>query len=217
MGRCMLLSTPGDTPPSYEGAITQKAGIRYRRVGNRLGSRIPFIGRNFGDCCNRGSIMMQLATRREFILTAAIASMAVGLDTRLAISAPVRLAQTPDPTPGFYRYKVGAAECTGGYDGSWEKAHDPALLQRASVAESNHGLAAAHLTTRFVPIPISALVVNLNGKLILCDAGGGGQVQPFNPQSVFVSGKMIEIGRASCRERVTNWAERVSRKETTRS
>jgi glyoxylase-like metal-dependent hydrolase (beta-lactamase superfamily II) len=42
-----------------------------------------------------------------------------------------------------------------------------------------------------------ALVVKVNGKLILCDAGGGGQVQAFNPNSVFVSGKLLPNLRAA--------------------
>jgi glyoxylase-like metal-dependent hydrolase (beta-lactamase superfamily II) len=40
-------------------------------------------------------------------------------------------------------------------------------------------------------------VIKLNGKLVLCDAGGGNQVQAFNPVSVFVSGKMMANMRAA--------------------
>src|SRR5215470_2828043 len=137
------------------------------------------------------------ATRREFILTAAAATAAFGVSGQLAISAPDRQAQTPDPVPGFHRYRVGAAECTVLYDGIWEKVHDANFIKNASVSETKQALAAAKMTTSFVPIPISALVINLNGKLILCDAGGGGQVQAFNPQSVFVSGKMLANMRAA--------------------
>jgi len=133
---------------------------------------------------------MSNATRREFILTAAVATTAFGVAGRLAISAPVRQAQTPDPVPGFHRYRVGAAECTVLYDGIWEKAHDAGFIKNASISETKQALAAAHLTTSFVPIPISALIIKINDKLILCDAGGGGQVQAFNPESVFVSGKL---------------------------
>ena len=146
---------------------------------------------------------MSVVTRRELVVSAAVAAAALGLDGRLAISAPVpvraptRRPQTPDPVIGFYRYKVGAAECTALYDGIWEKPHDRTYFANASVAETKRALAAAKLTTRFVPIPISVLVVKLNGKLVLCDAGGGGQVQAFNPQAVFVSGKMMTNMRAA--------------------
>jgi glyoxylase-like metal-dependent hydrolase (beta-lactamase superfamily II) len=134
---------------------------------------------------------MQAATRRNFILSAAVAAAAFGLDGPLAISAPGRRAKTPDPVPGFHRFRVGTAECTALYDGIWEKAHEPAFFRNASIAETKQALASAGQRTDFVPIPISALVVNVNGKLTLCDAGGGGQVQAFNRQSVFASGKMM--------------------------
>src|SRR5262249_19390564 len=131
---------------------------------------------------------MFTSSRRTIVLSAVAAAAALGLDKPLAIAAPEapkkkkpapstqqrrpQTAQTPDPHPGFYRYKVGTAECTALYDGIWEKAHDPAFIKNASVAETKQALVAAKLTTSFVPIPISALVVNINGKLILCDAGG---------------------------------------------
>jgi len=128
-------------------------------------------------------------------LSAAVAAAAFGLDGPLAISAPARTAKTPDPTPRFHRFKVGTAECTALYDGIWEKAHDPLFFSNATVEQTKTALAAAGMRTDFVPIPIAALVVNVNGKLTLCDAGGGGQVQAFNPQSVFTSGKMISSMR----------------------
>jgi glyoxylase-like metal-dependent hydrolase (beta-lactamase superfamily II) len=134
---------------------------------------------------------MITTSRRDLILSAAVAGAALGLDKRLAIAAPARRQQTPDPAQGFVRYKVGAAECTALYDGIWEKAHDQKYFGNATLAEVKQALAAAGLTTAFVPIPITVYVVKLNGKLILCDAGGGDQVQAFNPKSVFVSGKMI--------------------------
>ena len=149
-------------------------------------------------------------SRRDFILSAAVAGAALGLDKSLAMvapaesqqtpaapgqsqhkpTAPVRRAQTPDPKPGFRRYKVGDAEITALYDGIWEKAHDGRYFGNATIAEVKQALADAGLTTAFVPIPITVFVIKLNGKLVLCDAGGGDQVQAFNPNSIFISGKM---------------------------
>jgi len=140
---------------------------------------------------------MRDTTRRHVILSAAAAAAAFGLDAPLAVSAPPRRATTPEPAPGFHRFRVGAAECTALYDGIWEKAHDPAFFRNATIDATKKALAAARLPTRFVPIPISALVVNVNSKLVLCDAGGGGQVQAYNPQSVFASGKMLANMRAA--------------------
>src|SRR5712691_4202553 len=120
---------------------------------------------------------MPTTSRRDVILSAAVAGAALGLDKRLAIAKPARGQQTPDPTRGFFRYKVGDVECTAIYDGIWEKAHDPAYFSNATVAETKEALAAAGFTTAFVTIPITVFVIKLNGKLILCDAGGGDQVQ----------------------------------------
>lgn len=140
---------------------------------------------------------MLTTTRRNIVLSAALASAAFGLDKRLAISAPLHRQQTSDPPRGFHRYRVGAAECVVLYDGIWEKAHDTAYFSNATVAETQQALAAAGLTTAFVPIPISVVVIRLNGKLVMCDAGGGDQVQAFNPLSTFVSGRMFANMKAA--------------------
>jgi glyoxylase-like metal-dependent hydrolase (beta-lactamase superfamily II) len=136
-------------------------------------------------------------TRREFFVSAAAASAAFGLDRHMAISAPASRQKSAEPKQGFYRYKVGSAECIALYDGVWEKAHDAAFIKNASIADTKQALAGAGIRTDFVPITIAALAIKLNNKLVLCDAGGGGQVQAFNPKSVFVSGKMLKNMKAA--------------------
>src|SRR5262249_47797406 len=98
---------------------------------------------------------MPTTSRRDLILSAAVAGAALGLDKSLAIAAPARGQKTPDPAKGFFRYKVGDAECTALYDGIWEKTHDPAYFSNATVAETKQALANAGLTTAFVTIPIA--------------------------------------------------------------
>jgi Metallo-beta-lactamase superfamily len=160
---------------------------------------------------------MPTTSRRDVILSAAVAASALGLDKSLAIvapaesqqtpappmrshhkpPAPMRKAKTPDPKPSFLRYKIGDIECTAVYDGIWEKTHDPGFFSNATIVETKRALTDAGLTSTFVPISITVFVVKLNGKLVLCDAGGGNQVQAFNPESVFVSGKMMANMRAA--------------------
>ncbi|HWX58000.1 MBL fold metallo-hydrolase [Bradyrhizobium sp.] len=155
--------------------------------------------------------MALLASRRSLVLSAAAAAMAFGLDGTLTVAearhcrhrshrhAPGRHVsdqhaphqRTPDPAQGYDRTKVGDAEITAIYDGVWEKPHDQAYFSNATVGETKQALAAAGFTTAFVTIPIATFVVRLNGKTVLCDAGGGDQVQGFNPDSVFVSGKTL--------------------------
>jgi glyoxylase-like metal-dependent hydrolase (beta-lactamase superfamily II) len=117
-------------------------------------------------------------SRRQAVLSAAFASVAFGLDKQLALIAPAYAQKTAAPASGFYKYKIGSFECTGVYDGIWEKPHDPAFFKNASVDDVKAALRAAGLTDEFVPIPFVPLVVNTGKDLILFDAGTGGQLQP---------------------------------------
>jgi len=128
-------------------------------------------------------------SRRGLLLSAATAAAAFGLDGTLAVADTRPHQRTPDPARGYVRHKVGDAEVTALYDGVWEKAHDPAFFSNATVGQTKRALTAAGFTTAFVTIPITTFVIKLNGKTVLCDTGGGDQVQAFNPNSVFVSGK----------------------------
>jgi glyoxylase-like metal-dependent hydrolase (beta-lactamase superfamily II) len=104
--------------------------------------------------------------------------MALGLNARLAIS-PALAQKTADPQPGFHKYKVGDIEVTALYDGIWEKPHDPAFIKNASVDETKQALAKAGLTTDFVSIPLTVVVLTVNGRHIMVDSGSGaGQWQP---------------------------------------
>ena len=129
-------------------------------------------------------------SRRDIILSATAAGAAFGLNKRLALIAPAHAQTTPDPAKGFYRYKVGSVECTALYDGIWEKPHDPAFIRNASVDDVKQALAASSLTPDFVSIPFTVLVVNTGSKLVMCDSGTGGQVQP-------TAGKMMANMKAA--------------------
>lgn len=135
-------------------------------------------------------------SRRTWILSAAVAAAALGLDRPLAVAAPPRR-QSADPPKGFSRFKIGDAECTAIYDGIWEKVHDPTFFSNATVEETKQALAAAGLPSSYVPIQISVFVLKLNDKLIMCDAGGGDQIQAFNPQSLFISGRLLANMRSA--------------------
>jgi glyoxylase-like metal-dependent hydrolase (beta-lactamase superfamily II) len=130
-------------------------------------------------------------TRREFVLSAAVASQTLGLAGRVAISAPAPDQQSPEPKQGFHRYKIGSAECIALYDGIWEKAPDTPLFRNASVGETKQALAAAGLRTDVIPVPIAALLVKINNRVVLCDVGGGGQVPPVKASTFSVSGKLL--------------------------
>lgn len=115
--------------------------------------------------------------RRHFVTSTALAA-ALGFTGKLAIS-PAFAQKTPDPQPGFRKYKVGSIEVTALYDGIWEKPHDPGFIRNASVDETKEALTKARQTSDFVPIPLTVLVLTIGGKHIMVDSGGGGgQWQP---------------------------------------
>ena len=125
-------------------------------------------------------------SRRTVIVSAAAAAAAFGLDKRLAFIAPAFAQKTADPAPGFFKYKVGAAEVTAIYDGIFEKPHDAAFFKNASIDETKAALVKAKLPADFVSIPITVVVVKIGDKYILCDSGTGGQL----PGATETSGKL---------------------------
>jgi glyoxylase-like metal-dependent hydrolase (beta-lactamase superfamily II) len=116
-------------------------------------------------------------SRRHFVVSAAFAA-ALGLDKRLAFISPAHAQKTPDPAKGFHKYKVGTVEVTALYDGIWEKPHDPAFIKNASVEDTKAALASAGLSTDFVSIPLTVVVLKVGDRLIMVDSGSGAQWQP---------------------------------------
>src|SRR6202521_730692 len=109
-------------------------------------------------------------SRRNVIASAAFAA-ALGLDKRLAFISPAHAQKTPDPATGFYKYKGGSIEVTALYDGIWEKPHDPAFIKNASVDDTKAVLGKAGLSTDFVSIPLTVVVLKVGERLIMVDSG----------------------------------------------
>src|SRR5215510_789819 len=123
---------------------------------------------------------MQSISRRAFVISAATAGAVFGLDGPLEFIGPA-FAQKPDPKlmdKGVVKFKVGDIEVIQMYDGLWEKAHDPNFVKNASLDEVKAALKVGGLTDEFVPIPFTVTAVKAKGKLVLFDAGTGGQVSP---------------------------------------
>jgi glyoxylase-like metal-dependent hydrolase (beta-lactamase superfamily II) len=144
---------------------------------------------------------MPAISRRGLLASAAAtAAMAAafGLDRKLTFINPAQ-AETPlEPTTGFYKYKVGSIEVTAVYDGIWRKPHDPNFIKNASVEDTKAALAKAGLTTDFVPIPLTVIVLKIDDKHIMVDAGSGvGQWQanathlPANMQAAGIDRSQI--------------------------
>ncbi len=131
---------------------------------------------------------MQSISKRQFVISAAAAGAAFGLDGPMAFIQPAGAQAPKGMSPmgssqalidkGFAKFKVGDIEVTQLYDGTWEKAHDPAFIKNASVDETKAGLKAAGMTDAHVPIPFTVTVVKMKGKTIMFDSGTGGQAAP---------------------------------------
>ncbi|RWB75153.1 MAG: MBL fold metallo-hydrolase [Mesorhizobium sp.] len=136
---------------------------------------------------------------RRMVLGSAAAAAAFGIAGKLEF-APAAHAETPvEPLVGFYKYKVGSLEVTAVYDGIWRKPHDPAFIKDVSVDDTKAALAKAGLTTDFMPIPLTVVVLKMNGRTIMMDAGSGvGQWQanathlPANMKAAGIDYKAID-------------------------
>ena len=103
-------------------------------------------------------------SRRSVLSSAAAAAAALGLSKPLIFAGPAFAAMPIEPTVGHYKYKVGSIEVTAVYDGIWRKPHDPAFIKGASVEETKAALAKAGLTTEFMPIPLTVVVLKIGDK-----------------------------------------------------
>lgn len=136
---------------------------------------------------------------RRMVLGSAAAAAAFGIAGKLEF-APAAYAETPvEPLVGFYKYKVGSLDVTAVYDGIWRKPHDPAFIKDVSVDDTKAALAKAGLTTDFMPIPLTVVVLKMNGRTIMMDAGSGeGQWQanathlPANMKAAGIDYKAID-------------------------
>ncbi|MBX9845362.1 MAG: MBL fold metallo-hydrolase [Xanthobacteraceae bacterium] len=78
--------------------------------------------------------------------------------------------------PGVYRYRLGDTQLTAIDDGTWFVKIDDDLVRNADTAAVNRALAAAFLPPNILPVSFTVLLVNTGSKLVMIDAGTGGQI-----------------------------------------
>ena len=110
-------------------------------------------------------------TRRSLLAGSSAAAIAVG-PASAAVSA------AGSQAPGVYRTRLGSFELTALYDGTWYRKIDDKFVRNASAAEVDKALTDAFLQPGIVPTSFTALLVNTGSKLVLIDAGTGGQFGP---------------------------------------
>ena len=110
-------------------------------------------------------------SRRDLVLSATCAYAAFGLAKPIAFIGAAQAQQTPS----FRKYKVGDIEVISLYDGVWEKPHDENFIKGANVEQTKAELRARGLTDAFVSQPFTIVAVKTGDRLVLIDAGTGGQ------------------------------------------
>jgi len=116
-------------------------------------------------------------SRRGFVISAAAAAAAFGLDKPLEFS-PAAHAVAGAGAAAFKKFKVGNIEVTQLNDGIWERPHDVNFIKGVSVEETKAALRAAGLTDAHVPIPFTVTVLKINGNYVMIDSGTGAQLAP---------------------------------------
>lgn len=116
-------------------------------------------------------------TRRDVVLSASAAALALGLDGPTTFFG-VTPAAAAAAEQGFHKFRVGDVEMTAIYDGVWEKPHDEKFIKGVSIEETKKALADAGMATEAIPITFSVMAATVGGKTMLFDSGTGGQLAP---------------------------------------
>jgi glyoxylase-like metal-dependent hydrolase (beta-lactamase superfamily II) len=116
--------------------------------------------------------------RRELLAGAAIAGAATALTS---LGTPALASEPPagGQAPGFYRYKVGAYECTSINDGARSFPLPDKFVTNVAKDEALAAADAAYMPKGMVTVPFNPQLINTGSKLILIDTGNG--IANFEP------------------------------------
>jgi glyoxylase-like metal-dependent hydrolase (beta-lactamase superfamily II) len=109
--------------------------------------------------------------RRELIAGSAMAASTIPLRSASGAAAP-----STKQAAGFYRYQLGGYQMTAINDGLWLRAIDEKFVANAAYEDVQRALANSFQPIDKLPIPFTSLVINTGSKLVLIDAGTGGQL-----------------------------------------
>src|ERR1700749_4682875 len=110
--------------------------------------------------------------RRDLLAGAAVVGAATALTSR---GTPALASEPPagSQAPGFYRYKVGAYECTSINDGARSFPLPDTFVKNVPKDEVLAAADAAYMPKGMVTVPFNPQLINTGSKLILIDAGNG--------------------------------------------
>jgi glyoxylase-like metal-dependent hydrolase (beta-lactamase superfamily II) len=117
--------------------------------------------------------------RRQLLAGAASAGTATALTPLGALPARAALPAADAQAPGFYRYKVGAYECTSINDGARSFPMPDRFVTNVPKTQALAAADAAYMPKGMVTVPFNPQLINTGSKLILIDTGNG--IANFGP------------------------------------
>lgn len=123
-----------------------------------------------------------LLGRRAMMAAAAMSAAGLAVPAARA-AAPMQGGQVQ----GFYRFRLGAFECTVLSDGWTALDPHPTFAVNGTAEEVTDALRAARRPTDAVPVDFNCLLVNTGQQLVLLDSGSGAG-KPFGPNT----GRLLE-------------------------
>jgi glyoxylase-like metal-dependent hydrolase (beta-lactamase superfamily II) len=110
---------------------------------------------------------------RRQLLAGAAAAGAAGALTSLGTTARASEPPAGAQAPGFYRYKVGAYECTSINDGARSFPMPDTFVTNVPKPKALAAAEAAYMPKGMVTVPFNPQLINTGSKLILIDTGNG--------------------------------------------
>jgi glyoxylase-like metal-dependent hydrolase (beta-lactamase superfamily II) len=105
-------------------------------------------------------------------------TLALAAHALRSLSAEAAVPARGQQAAGFYRFKLGTFELTAVYDGYWDRPIDGNFVSNVPYAVVRKALADAFMVPDTLAMPFVPLLVNTGTKLVLIDAGTGGQLAP---------------------------------------
>src|ERR1700712_2185549 len=111
--------------------------------------------------------------RRHLLAGVAAAGATTALSPFAAPSARAAVPAAGAQAPGFYRYKVGAYECTSINDGARSFPMPDTFVRNVPKEEALAAAEAAYMPKGMVTVPFNPQLINTGSKLVLIDCGNG--------------------------------------------
>src|SRR6202047_223414 len=112
-------------------------------------------------------------SRRHLLAGVAAAGAATALTPLATPAARAAVPPAAPQAPGFYRYKVGAYECTSINDGARSFPLPDTFVKNVPKEEALAAAEAAYMPKGMVTVPFNPQLINTGSKLILIDSGNG--------------------------------------------